>query len=308
MQVLTLTINPALDVSTHISGMVPEKKLRCTAPDYFPGGGGVNVSRALNRLGLDNRAMFVAGGPAGELIAKLLKEEGVNSSPINVVTWTRENLTVMDDASGNQYRFTFPGLPLLAEDWQIVLQSIEKLSPFPDMMVMSGSFAPGFPLDFIGKVKALCVKHGTKLLIDTSGPYLHEAAKVGVFLLKPNYNELCDLAGVNPDQLLDVQVVARKVIENGGCEVMVVSLGANGASLVTDTEYVHIHAPKVPIKSTVGAGDSLLAGVAFALANNLSWKEVLRWGVACGTATTMNEGTGLFQIEEVKHVRSLIRS
>jgi 6-phosphofructokinase 2 len=307
MIILTLTINPALDVSTHISGMVPEKKLRCTAPDYFPGGGGVNVSRALNRLGLDNLAMFVSGGPAGELIAKLLKKENVTASPVEVETWTRENLTVLDDASGNQYRFTFPGLPLPAKDWEVVLKNMEKLSPFPEMVVMSGSFAPGFPLEFIGKVKAICDKYKAKLLIDTSGPYLQEAAKVGVYLIKPNYNELCYMAGVKPDQLLDVQVVARKVIEQGGCEVMVVSLGANGASLVTATEYVHIHAPKVPIKSTVGAGDSLLAGVAYALAKNLSWKEVLRWGVACGSATTMNEGTGLFQPEQVEQMRKLIR-
>jgi 6-phosphofructokinase 2 len=305
--ILTLTINPALDVSTHISGMVPEKKLRCTAPDYFPGGGGVNVSRALSRLGCANEAMYVSGGPAGELIGKLLAEEGVNSKAVTVETWTRENLTVMDDASGNQYRFTFPGLPLPQQDWEMVLKSMKALSPFPDMVVMSGSFAPGFPIDFIAKVKNICEHQGARLVVDTSGPYLHETARVGVYLMKPNYNELCDLAGVKTDELVDVQSTARKLILHGACQVMVISLGPNGASLVTETDYVHIHAPKVPIRSTVGAGDSLLAGVVYALAHNKSWKDVLRWGVACGTATTMNEGTGLFQPEQVEHVRKLIR-
>jgi 6-phosphofructokinase 2 len=100
--IATLTVNPALDLSTHISGLVPEKKIRCTMPDYFPGGGGVNVSRALARLGKESLCLFTAGGPSGKRIENLLKEENIKIQPIETDVWTRENLTVRDDASGSQ--------------------------------------------------------------------------------------------------------------------------------------------------------------------------------------------------------------
>ena len=305
--IATLTINPALDTNTHVTGMVPEKKLRCTAPDYFAGGGGINVSRALARLHTSSLPLYASGGPAGKKIGELLENEKIKPQPIEVTTWTRDNLTVKDDASGNQFRFTFPGYPLTDADQTSIYSAIEFLSPFPKFLVLSGSFAPDFPLNFIEKLKDLCDRNLAKLIVDTSGPYLSEAVNAGVYLIKPNYQELCELAGIQCDDLHDIEPIARKVIKDSGVECMLISLGANGASWITKNEYYHIHAPKVPVKSTVGAGDSMLAGVVHALAKGYASKEVLKWGVACGTATTMNEGTGLFQFEQVETILRLIK-
>jgi len=304
--IATLTINPALDLNTHISGLVPEKKLRCTAPDYFPGGGGINVSRALARLHQASMPIYVAGGPAGKIIGDLLVEEGISPQTIEVETWTRENITVKDDASGSQYRFTFPGIPLPKNDENKVLEFMKNIRPFPQFLVLSGSFAPDFSLEFIKKLKTICDLHKSKLIVDTSGPYLKEAVQASVYMIKPNYQELCELAEIKGEDLHDVQAIARKVIQEFGVETVLVSLGANGASMITKDEFYHVHAPKVPIKSTVGAGDSMLAGVLFALVNGKPLTEVLKWGVACGTATTMNEGTGLFKKDQVEKVLGLI--
>jgi len=305
--IATLTVNPALDLSTHISGLVPEKKIRCTMPDYFPGGGGVNVSRALARLGKESLCLFTAGGPSGKRIENLLKEENIKIQPIETDVWTRENLTVRDDASGSQYRFTFPGSPLPESDIERIITSLKSIAPFPEYLVLSGSFPPDFRIEFLDEIKQLCDSNNSKLIIDTSGPFLAAAAKKGPFLLKPNYQELCEMAEIQSSELHDVQRIGQKVIQDYGIEILVVSLGANGASIISKSEYLHVHAPRVPVKSTVGAGDSLLAGVVFALDSGHTLKEVLKWGVACGTATTMNEGTGLFQLDQVEKVKSLIR-
>jgi len=213
----------------------------------------------------------------------------------------------VDDSTGNQYRFTFPGLPLEPAESANLLSQLNKLSPFPDFLVVSGSFPPDFPIEFIGDLKRVCDEKGAKLILDTSGPFLAEAVKQKVYLLKPNYQELCDLAGIKSDDLHDVKGIAQGLIETSGVEILVVSLGANGATIVTSKESHHIHAPKVPVKSTVGAGDSMLAGLVYALSKGETLREALRWGVACGTATTMNEGTGLFQVDQVAQIRQLIR-
>jgi len=304
--VLTLTFNPALDLSTSISGLKPEKKMRCDSPEYFPGGGGINVSRALLRLGLQSTAMFVSGGPGGKLIETLLKDEQISTKAIETEKWTRENLTVFDKSNKLQYRFTFPGLPMERENQIKVLNAVKDLDPFPDFIVLSGSFPPDFPLHFIKDLQLICGSKNSKLIVDTSGPFLLEAAKAGVFFMKPNYEELCEMLDLDAKDLHDLKEVARSVIAKFGIEILLVSMGANGASIVTNDQFFHIAAPKVPVKSTVGAGDSMLAGAIYAISKGFPLKTVLKWGVSCGTATTMNEGTGLFQADEVEKVMNLI--
>lgn len=304
--ILTLTLNPALDVSTRISALLPEKKLRCETPTYQPGGGGINVSRALTRLGTTNKAMYMAGGPTGQRITTLLAAEKVAVLPLEIEAWTREDITVVDNATGSQYRFNFPGLTLPSSSQMDVLNAITNRAPFPSYVVVSGSFPPGFPVGFLKKLKMICDDQGAKLVVDTSGPGLLAAAKAGVFLLKPNYSELCELAGIEKQKIVNVEKVARQVTDQYGVGMMVISLGAKGASILNEGRFYHIHAPHLPVKSTVGAGDSMLAGVLHGLTLGASTEEVLKWGVACGTATTMNEGTSLFKPQQVVKVKRLI--
>jgi 6-phosphofructokinase 2 len=156
--------------------------------------------------------------------------------------------------------------------------------------------------DFYEKVAAVSRKIGSKLVIDTSGEPLKRAIDEGVYLLKPNVGELAKMVGVEALEIDEVDEAAREIIAKGGCEIVVVSLGPQGAVLVTKDICEHIPAPSVTKKSTVGAGDSMVGGMVWALSEGKSVQEMLRWGVACGSAATMNEGTQLFKTEDAKRL------
>ena len=148
--VLTITLNPTVDKSSSVANIKPEKKLRCEAPNYEPGGGGINVSRGLVRLGITNSALFTSGGRTGKLLEELLEEEKVNALPITVLGETRENFIVVDTASNEQYRFGMPGHTITDDDKNKIIEKITNLSPFPDIVVISGSLPPGITPDFCG--------------------------------------------------------------------------------------------------------------------------------------------------------------
>jgi 6-phosphofructokinase 2 len=154
-------------------------------------------------------------------------------------------------------------------------------------------------VDFYKKVAFESKKIGARLILDTSGEPLKAACDEGVYLLKPNIGELCALVGVENLEMDDVDDAARTLIGDGKCEVVVVSLGPKGALLVTADICEYVPAPPVQKKSTVGAGDSMVAGMTWALVQKKSYLDIVRWGVACGSAATMNEGTELFKKTDV---------
>lgn len=300
MKILTLTLNPAIDKSTSIDRLIPEQKLRCDSPRFDAGGGGINVSKAIKRLGGDSLAVFTSGGPTGELLKQLLKKEGVDFQAIETEQWTRENFMVTETITNAQYRFGMSGPVLSATEKQAFLDTIERIKP--DFVVASGSLPPQTEANFYEKVAALSKKVNAKLILDTSGESLRLASDEGVFLLKPNIGELCALVGVDTLEMDDVDDAARTLIGNGKCEKVVVSLGPKGALLVTESIVQYVPAPPVKKKSTVGAGDSMVAGMTWALAQGKTDIEMVCWGVACGSAATMNEGTQLFQKNDAERL------
>jgi 6-phosphofructokinase 2 len=172
--------------------------------------------------------------------------------------------------------------------------------------VISGSNPSGVSLDFYSEAAEIVKEKKGKLVIDTSGDALKHALSTGIFLAKPNIGELSNLSGVKELDAGNVVDAAKKIIDTGHCEVLVVSMGPAGAILVTANEYFHEAAPAIKIKSTVGAGDSMVAGILIALQKKLSWRDVLRYGVAAGTAATMNAGAELCTRENVEKVRSFL--
>jgi 6-phosphofructokinase 2 len=154
------------------------------------------------------------------------------------------------------------------------------------------------PTDFYQQITQTAKSSGIKVVIDTSGEALRKVLETGVYLVKPNIGELAKLIGVERLEQNDVEKAAKTLIKNGNAEIVVVSLGAEGAILVSNDQTEFVGAPKVEKKSTVGAGDSMVGGMVWALSHNTTLKEVIQWGVACGTAATMNEGTQLFKKEE----------
>lgn len=298
--IITLTVNPAIDVSTSVGQVVAERKLRCAAPTYEPGGGGINVARAIKRLGGESTAIYATGGPTSQTLKQLLTEQGLDHRPVAIAGNTRESFTALDESSGQQYRFNMPGPVFQEEEWQRCLAALEDLPARPDYLVASGSLPPGVPVDFYAQATRIGRNLGARVVVDTSGEALAQAAQAGVYLLKPNMNELRTLTGEEIEGEAQLEQAARDIIQAGRSEVLVVSLGAAGAMLATKDTFERFRAPTVAIKSKVGAGDSMVAGLVLSLARGNSLREAVLFGVSAGAAAVMTPGSDLCRKEDTE--------
>ncbi|MBK9335884.1 MAG: 1-phosphofructokinase family hexose kinase [Lewinellaceae bacterium] len=297
MKIVTLTLNPALDKSASVERMAPESKLRCSAPQLDAGGGGINVAKGIQRLGGACTAVFPVGGLNGQRLLGLLAAADIPVQTIDVAGETRENFSVLETGTGLQYRFTMPGTHLTETEADACLEAVRALAP--TIIVASGSLPPGLPDTYYAKVAAFAKDIQAKFILDTSGAALQAAANEGLFLLKPNLGELSALVGVPKLEMNQVDDAAMEIIHRGKCAIVVVSLGPHGALLATRDGFVHVAAPIVEKRSTVGAGDSMVAGMVWALGQGKQPLEMAQAGVACGTAATMNPGTELFRPADV---------
>jgi 6-phosphofructokinase 2 len=302
MKIATLTMNPAIDKSSAVNQVVAEWKLRCDSPAYEPGGGGINVSRAIRKLGGDSVAFYLAGGLAGQMLRDLLDREGLQHRPMSIAGVTRENFTVLEKSTGRQYRFGMPGPTLNEAEWRQCLEKISGLLPQADYLVASGRLPPGVPANFYGRLAKLAREHNTRLIVDTSGEALRLAVAEGVFLVKPNLREFAELMGRESVDGLEEERLARELVASGRSEAVVVSLGAAGVVAASAEGAERVRAPLVPIISKVGAGDSTVAGMVLALARGQSWREAVRFGVAAGAAAVMTPGTELCRREDAERL------
>jgi len=306
IKITTLTLNPALDKSTSTNKLQPEQKLRCSPMCMDAGGGGINVSKGIQKLGGESIAVFPAGGHNGDLIRQILAEMSVETAILAVESETREDISVTETSTNSQFRFIMPGIELPEKIADKCLKIIEKQRP--GYLVASGSLPPGLPVTYYEKVAALAKKIEARFVLDTSGDALTAAANEGLYLLKPNLAELSALVGVEKLEIQEVDDAALEIIRLGKCQVVVVSMGPQGALLVTRDEVKHIPAPTVKKMTTVGAGDSMVAGMVWGLSQGMSAREMVQLGVACGSASTMNQGTELFKREDVNRLLEWIQT
>ncbi len=299
-KIATLTMNPALDVSSRIQSVAPEIKLRCAAPRFHPGGGGINVARAIHFLGGAASAVYAAGGHTGLLLKQLLEAEGIDNYPVPIAGITRENFVVYEESTTLQYRFTLPGPSLSAAEWQACLEALFKLKPA--IIVASGSLPGGLPTEFYGEITRQARAAGSRVIIDSAGAALSQTVGEGFTLLKPNLRELESLAGEKLGGEAHIKAAGQRLIAAGLTETLLVSMGAAGAALITAADYLHLRAPIVPIQSKVGAGDSMVGGIALALARGWSLLEAARFGVAAGSAAVMTPGTELCRREDAERL------
>jgi len=297
--VLTLTVNPALDLSTEVEKIEPMHKLRCTAPRRDPGGGGINVARVIRRLGGEVSAVFPIGGPAGASLETRLRAEHIHCVPVPISGETREDFTVRECASNRQYRFVMPGPELTAQELAQCLDALHSAETGSDFVVASGSLPPGTGPDFYAQIARGTKAHGRKLIVDTSGAALKAALSEGVWLAKPNLRELRALTGKPLAEESDWLTAAREIVAQGGAEIVALSLAEMGARLVTRGEVWAAHAPPIAPVSTVGAGDSFVGALTWALARDASLPDALRHAVAAGTAALLSHGTELCHAEAV---------
>lgn len=298
--ILTLTMNPALDIFFEVPRMEPHRKLRTSRPTCRAGGGGINVSRAIRHLRGTSVALFPSGGSTGEQLAALLQRESIATNCVRIADTTREDINVSETSTGREYRFVTPGPELSIDEWQHCLRAIKSVAPRPDYVVASGSLPPGVPVDFFARLAGLALQEGFRLIVDTSGEALRHAAVKGTFLLKPNVRELAATAGTEPGS--GIEEMARMLVEKNGVEAVVVSAGAGGAVLVGRQKTLRIPAPVVPTVSRIGAGDSMVAGIVLALARGKALDDAVRFGVAAGTAAVMTQGHDLCSYDDTERL------
>jgi len=300
--ILTVTMNPALDVSTSTEKVMDTHKLRCTAAILHPGGGGINVARVLHRLGGDGLALYPAGGANGQRLQQLIDQEQVRSHCIAIAGETRESFSVHEQSSGRDFRFVLPGPELAPGEWQACLRHVADLQAPPAYLVASGSLPPGVPADFHARLARLARQRGSRLVLDSSGPPLAAALAEGVYLVKPSLRELRELTGhpLNTEQ--DWHAAALQIIRAGQAQVVALSLGEDGALLVTADRALRARSLPVQVASSIGAGDSFVGGLLWALNRRESLEQSFRHGMAAGAAALLAPGTALCQAADVERL------
>jgi len=300
--VLTVTLNPALDLSTSAVHVVPTHKVRCNILQRHPGGGGVNVARVIHRMGGDCTALYPAGGASGAVFQQLLNDEEVSSICVPIAEETRESFSVKDISSNKEFRFVLPGPVLQTSEWQACLDRIDDMDTLPKFVVASGSLPPGVPKDFYARLNSLLKMRNVKLVLDTSGDALSLALDEGVYLCKPSLRELSQLCGKELSSEADWLHAGQDLIKQGRAHVLVLTLGENGACMFIDDASYFAPALAVNVLSAIGAGDSFVGAMVWALSKGHDLPDAFKYGVAGATAALLSTGTGLCQPEDVSRL------
>lgn len=298
--ILTITLNPALDVATSCPQLQPSHKLRCGHAERFPGGGGINVARVVQRLGGDCLALYLAGGVVGDRLQDLIEAENVPSHRLTIADETRESFSVLENSTGREYRFVLPGPALTDAEWQACVDFLASISPAPRYVVLSGSLPPTLATDCYAQLARLAHTRGCKVVLDSSGAPLAAALdNGGVYLIKPSLRELADLSGAALENETQWRAAAGSLVHSGRAELVALSLGERGAMLFSADGAWRADALKVDVKSTTGAGDSFLAGMIWALNQDMELPQAFRYGVAAGSAALLHPGTTLCRADDV---------
>ena len=299
--IVTLTMNPALDVTTDTDRVIPTDKMRCGVPRYDPGGGGINVARIAHVLGASVSALFPAGGHAGDKVTNLVAESGVPVQRISVARSTRESA----HRTGQQYRFVLPGPRLTDAEQTECLEKLSAAAGSADFVVASGSLPPGVPTDFYQRVADIWRERGALLILDTSGARLRHISS-GVFLLKASVRELRECGGRELISESEQLAAAHELVDRGCAQFVVVSHGSQGALLVTPHGSQRYSPVAVPCGSGVGAGDTMIASITVGLSRGCQLNEAVRLGIAAGAAMLLTPGTAPCTREDVERLFEMV--
>jgi 6-phosphofructokinase 2 len=301
--ILTLTLNPALDCSIEADKVEPVHKVRTYNEAYAPGGGGINVARAVVRLGGNTTALYLAGGATGAFLGELLDKAGVAHEAVRIEGNTRISFNVFDHATGQDYRFVPEGPQVSEADIDRLLARVEAFAP--GWIVASGSLPRGAPVDVYARMAGSASMNASRLVLDTSGEALKASiARGGLALIKPSIGELESIGGQPLKRASEAEEAALHLVKTGASEMVAVTLGKDGGFLADENGIFRIPAPKIEALSAVGAGDSFLAGMVQALSEGKSNRDAFRVGMAAGAAACLNIGTQLCHKEDVDRLLS----
>jgi 6-phosphofructokinase 2 len=298
--IVTVTLNPALDLSTATAAVRPGRKLRCEAPRTDPGGGGINVSRVIRRLGGESLALVALAGATGERLKAALEEDGIVARYLAAPGETRESLSVIDRETGDQYRFIMPGADWTEAEGAAALDAVAAACPQGALVVLSGSMPPGLPHDLPARLSERLAPKGARLVLDTSGATLAAARHPAhaPLILRMDDVEAEALANRPLPRRTDSADFAQSLVRGGAAEVVIIARGADGSVLATQDSRHFCHAAKVPVVSKTGAGDSFLAAFTLAIARDADHREALAAAVAAASAAVMTEATELCRPED----------
>jgi 6-phosphofructokinase 2 len=310
MGILTVTLNPAVDLETRTPELVAGHKLRCAPPRVDPGGGGINVARAIHVLGGDARAAVAVGGPVGTGLVERLRAAGHDVAPLPSPGETRQNLSVIEETTGAQYRFIFPGPEWSAADLDAAKAALLPLVRPGDFVVLSGSVPPGLEPSALKDLARALKGAGGAVVADTSGAPLAEIARAGLGLkvLRMDQVEAEELVGRKLGSARETADVGSDLVASGAAEIAILARGAEGSVLATATERWFAPAADVPVVSVTGAGDSFVAGATLALSRDMTLPEVLCWGSCAASAAVTTEATELCDPEVFRVILSDCRA
>jgi 6-phosphofructokinase 2 len=299
--ILTITLKPAVDYSTSTEHVQAGPKLYCDVPRLDPGGGGVNVARAILRSGGQVRALVVVGGAMGERLLTLLAAEHVPHDACRVAGETGFSLAVTDATSTDQFRFTLPGGPVSEAEGKMILARLADTVPKDGFVVLSGGIAPGLPEDFPQTVQATVAQGQARLVVDTSKAALMRLIRAPVApvdVLRLDRSEMETVIDRPMRSVAENLDVCDQLIARGVARIVVSGHGAEGSVMVAGDQRVFCHAPRVAVRSKIGAGDALVGAFTQALARGDPPEQALRRGVAAAAATVSTAGTALFDVSD----------
>ena len=287
--IVSLTPNPSIDRAIVIDALLRGEVHRATSSRIDPGGKGVNVSRALAAQGTATIAVLPSGGPEGHLMDELLDTAGVARRSVPVSGSLRMNISVLEP-DGTTTKLNEPGPQLSPAEVDALLTATLDAADGASWVVACGSLPPGAPTTFYADLVTRVRERGIRVAVDSSGAPMPLAVAARPNLIKPNHEELAELVGHDLPTLGDVRAAARDLVADG-IEVVAVSLGSDGALLVTADEAVHAGAAITVPLSTVGAGDCMLAGLLHGLSTGMRPADALATAVTLGSAAVTLPGS-----------------
>ena len=296
--IVTVTLSPSLNGDSETEVIRPTHKIRTSRTRFYPAGGGVNVARVITELGGKATPVYCSGGPTGAILDRLLSDIGLAPRPIRIAGDTRVSHAVFERSTGREYRFVPEGPDIGAEEVARVLEEIDALDF--DWLVASGSLPASLPADTFAAIARHATARGARFVLDTSGPALAAGLASGaVYLVKPSIGELRALTGEPLETDAEIGAAAQRLRADHGLALVAVTMGEDGALLAGPDRVIRRPAPRVPVQSATGAGDSFLGALVFALAEGRSPDDAFELAIAAGAAAVLTYGTDLCHRQDV---------
>ncbi len=288
--IYTVTLNPAVDREVLVQDIQYDTVLRAQSSQIDIGGKGFNVSRMLHALGVNSCALGFVGGKSGEILQEGLKSLGIQSEFVWIEGETRTNISIVTPNHDHYLKINEPGPEISSDRQRDLLDRMRILIKKDDWWVLAGSLPPGVPDTMYNEMIRMIESSGAHTILDSSGKAFEFGCRASAFLVKPNCIEAEKLTGISIHTSKDA-VKAAKYIQEMGVPNVVISLGKNGAILTCQQESWLVSSPEIQECNPIGAGDSLVGGLVFAISSGKTMRDALCWGVACGAASASRYGT-----------------